>query len=363
MDQDVAVVHGHYLSHGGAEVVAEQLARVFDAPLYYGFGDPDAVPDNGTEHIGLFTDRPWNRFRESGLLRDAYYMWAFQHVPELHQYDVLIQSGNEMGWYVPPDDQVVVKYVHSTPRAAYDRFPDVGADPVARLQGFLTRLLYHPHVTYPDKYVANSDLVARRVRRYWGIDDVGIAYPPVEVDSYHQAASEDFYLTVSRLAASKCVDEIVRAFAGRDDRLIVGGTGPREDELRRLAGPNVEVRGFLDEAEKRDLLARAKAFVFAARNEDFGIVPIEALASGTPVIGVRDGFTQYQIRDGENGLLFARGSDSLAAALDRFEREGVTMSGDDLVAEAERYGLDAFRSRMRGFVEAAVADARIDPHG
>jgi glycosyltransferase involved in cell wall biosynthesis len=363
MDQDVAVVHGNYLAHGGGEVVAEHLARTFDAPLYYGFGDPDAVPDNDVDHVGLFTDSPWNRLRESVPVRDAYYTWAFQHVPELHEYDVLVQSGNEMGWYVPPDDQVVVKYVHSTPRSAYDRFPDVGDDPAARLQAFLTRLLYLPNVPYPDRYVANSELVARRVRRYWGVDDVGVAYPPVDVDSYHRAEHEEFYLTFSRLTASKCVDEIVEGFAGRDERLVVGGTGPQEAELRRLAGPNVEFRGFLDESEKRDLLARAKALVFAARNEDFGIVPVEALASGTPVVGVRDGFTQHQVRDGENGLLYDREVDALAAALDRFERDGVAMDGDALVAEAERYGLDAFETRMREYVEGAVADARIEPTG
>lgn len=362
MDLDVAVVHGNYFAHGGGEVVAEHLARTFDAPLYYGFGDTDVIPDNELEHIGLFDDKVWNWFKDSIYFRDLYYMWSWQHVPELYDYDVIIQSGNEMGWYVPPDDQVIVKYVHSTPRTPYDRFPDVGGATFSRLYAFVARLLYMPNVPYPDKYVANSELVARRVKRYWGVDDVGVAYPPVEVDTYQSGDSEEFYFTFSRLFEPKRIDEIVRAFnVHTDKRLVVGGTGPQEAELKRIAGENVEFRGYLTEEEKRDLLSRAKAFVFAARNEDFGIVPIEAFASGTPVIGIRDGFTQYQIHDGENGILYDRGVSPLVDAIDRFESEGVTMDGSAIASEAELYSLEQFRNRMTSFVEEAVEQASITP--
>lgn len=354
MTDRTAVVHGNYLAHGGGEVVAEDLATLFDAPLYYGFGRDDAVPDNGTEHVSLFDDSLLARFKQSPFVRDLYYMWAFQHVPELHDYDVVIQSGNEMGWYVPPDDQAVVKYVHSTPRAAYDRFPDKGGDPVVRLYAFATRVLYQQNLPYPDVYVANSELIARRIRRYWGIEDVRVVHPPVDVESYEPGETEDFYFTFSRLDPAKNVDEIIRAFDGRDERLVVGGDGPEADRLRRMAGDNVEFRGFLSEAEKRDLLGRARAFVFAARNEDFGIVPVEALASGTPVIGVRDGYTRYQIEDGENGILYERGAENLAAAVDRFDRDGVALTADEIAEGAERYGRDAFAEGMR----AAVAEAR-----
>jgi len=363
MDREVAVVHGNYFTHGGGEVVAEALADCFDAPLYYGFGEADAIPDTDTEHVGLFDDSLLARFKRSPFVRDLYYMWAFQHVPALHEYDVLVQSGNEMGWYVPPDDQAVVKYVHSTPRAAYDRFPDKGDDPLVRLYGFATRTLYRQTLPYPDVYVANSELIARRIERYWGIDDVRVVYPPVDVDSYDprpHGEREDFYFTFSRLHPDKKVDEIVAAFDGRDERLIVGGDGEERARLEAMAGDNVEFRGYLSEAEKRDLLGRATAFVFAARNEDFGIVPVEAFASGTPVIGVRDGYTQHQIDDGETGLLYDRGAENLRAALDRFERDSVPLSADDIAATAERYGRDTFREGMRTAVEDALDRVRID---
>ncbi|PSQ24532.1 hypothetical protein BRD04_01285 [Halobacteriales archaeon QS_9_67_17] len=93
---------------------------------------------------------------------------------------------------------------------------------------------------------------------------------------------------------------------------------------------------------------------------DFGIVPVEALASGTPVIGVRDGYTQHQIDDGETGLLYDRGPDNLRDALDRFETDGVALSADDIAATAEKYGVEAFREGMRAAVEDALDSVRID---
>jgi len=356
----LAVVHGNYLAHGGGEVVAEQLARTFDAPLYYGFGDPEAVPDNEVEHYSLFNDSVFARLKHSPAFRDLYYMWNWQHVSELHDYDVLIQSGNEMGWYVPPDEQVIVKYVHSTPRTAYDRFPEQGGNRLTQLVSMATRLLYFPYTPFPDSYVANSELIQRRVQRYWGIDEVNVVYPPVDVGSYEPDDREDFYFTFSRLVPSKGIDEIVRAFEELpDQKLIVGGTGPQEEELRQIAGDNIEFRGFLSESEKRELLGSAKAFIFAAKNEDFGIVPVEALASGTPVIGVRDGYTKHQLTDGENGILFDRGVDELRDAVKRFEQRGVSRRPDEIAEGAEKYSIQSFREEMRSIVGCAYENAAV----
>jgi glycosyltransferase involved in cell wall biosynthesis len=186
----------------------------------------------------------------------------------------------------------------------------------------------------------------------------------VPVDSYEVRPHDEreaFFFTFSRLDESKRIDEIVRAFADRDDRLVVGGDGPEADRLESMATDNVEFRGFLSESEKRDLLARAKGFVFAARNEDFGIVPVEALASGTPVVGVRDGYTRYQIRDGENGLLYDRGSEHLAAALDRLCESGVEWDAAAIAAGAEQYGEAAFTDGMREAVTEARERVRIEP--
>jgi glycosyltransferase involved in cell wall biosynthesis len=122
----------------------------------------------------------------------------------------------------------------------------------------------------------------------------------------------------------------------------------------------VEFRGYLEEEEKRELLGSARALVYAAVNEDFGMVPIEAYASGTPVIGVRDGFTKYQIDDGKTGLLYDRGVQSLADAVETFASDGVRAGPEELRETARTYGLARFRESLRDVVARAVAESRID---
>ena len=365
-DTSVAVVHEHYYERGGAERVVEEIARTFDAPIYTGFVMERALPadTDGLTIYELFGDSVVTPLiKRSTLARDLYYQFAWQRVPPLTEYDVVILSGNNPGWYVPPEEQVVVRYVHTPPRTPYDQFHRRATNPVTKLYAYASRVLYYPNVPYPDRYVANSDLVARRLRRYLGVSDPAVVYPPVPVSSYEPGEREEFYLAYSRLVRDKRFDEMIRAFERHPDRrLVIGGAGPDRERLAALADgvDNVELRGYLSGDEKRDLLGRAKALVYAAVNEDFGMVPVEAFASGTPVIGVRDGFTKYQITDGETGVLFDRGVSELAAAVERFEREGVSADADDLVELAAQFGEDRFREQLRGVVADAAADAAID---
>lgn len=367
-DLSIAVVHEHYYERGGAEHVAEVIAKTFDAPIYTGFVNEEALPPesdrDGLEFRDLFGDRTLAPLvRRFPWFRDFYYQFSWQRLPELVDYDVVIQSGNNPGWYVPPEEQTVVKYVHTTPRTSYDLFHQRADNLVTKVYAYASRVLYHPNIPYPDVYVANSELVARRLTRYWGVENPEVIYPPTDVGSYTSSEKKDFYLSFSRLTGDKRFDEIIKAFRRHPDKhLVIGGSGPKEDELKSLAADmdNVEFRGYLDESEKRDLLGSAKALVYAAVNEDFGMVPIEAYASGTPVIGVRDGYTKYQIRDGVTGVLYDRGVESLSGAIERFDAEGVEANPADLVEVSREYSLEQFRKSMRDAVKTAVERSRIE---
>lgn len=364
---DIAVVHGNYLAHGGGEVVAEAIAETFDAPIYYGFGDPDAaIPDSTVEHRCLFEDVPrmFHRLCDRPMVRDAGFFRYGQHLPEIADYDVVIQSGNEFAWYPPPDGQTVVRYVHSPPRGAFDQFQNSGGGIIETLVQTAIRTLFEPTNTYHDTLVANSDLVKRRCQRYWG-RDASVVYPPVDVGSFHSAPGDqrgDYYLTLSRLSENKRIGEIVEAFTQLGEPLKVAGDGPLRDELEAAAGPNVEFRGYVDEDEKRDLLAHARAFVFNARDEDFGLVPVEAMAAGCPVLGVDEGFTGHQIVDGWSGYTYPSESrvNFLRETVRRFEREGVTATPHDIRGFAmDHFDVGRFREQMRSEVAAAVDDARV----
>lgn len=361
---DIAIAHGNYIARGGGEFVAEALARTFDAPIYYGFGDPENVPED-IESQSLANDSLLSPLSGSKIVRDPLYFLKFRHLPELHEYDVIIQSGNEFGWYVPPTEQVVVRYLHSTPRTVYDRFPEKGGSLKESFYSEFARLLYRPTVAYPDTFVPNSEVIARRTFRYWDKrEDVDVVYPPVDVDGFYHEGGGDYYFTISRIWPMKRMDEMVKAFQNHPDkRLIIAGTGSdkHERELKRMADDNVEFRGFVSEDEKRDLFANAKATLFSAKAEDFGLVPIEAMASGCPVIGIRDGFTQYQLHDGVTGILYDRGVDNLSDALARFEHEGVDATPEDLQAMARNYATERFEREMREVVRDAIRKAFIKP--
>lgn len=353
----VAVAHEHYRNPGGGEHVAEHLAEAFDAPVYAGIIREGTLPDKDIEFHEMFDGPQKWLMDRSTFVRDLSYFLGWEYSPELAEYDVIVQSGNNPGWYVPKDDQVVIRYAHTTPRAAYDRFQDKGGSWAIRAYSKMARVFYSTTAPFPDAYVTNSELVKYRHQKYMDVDVREVVYPPIPVATYEPAATEDFYLAYSRLVPNKRFDEIIRAFRDHPDkRLKIGGDGPLRAELEALAEgcDNIEFVGYMSEGEKRDLVARAKALVYAARNEDFGMVPVEAFAAGTPVIGVREGYTQFQIRDGETGVLFDRGG--LDGAIARFERERITGSKDDLVREAQKYSVENFRRQIREITRETIKE-------
>jgi len=370
MTHDIAIAHKDYDVRGGGEVLAEELARCFDAPMYVGRRDEQTEPEQHSLSINEIDLTRWQRWAidAGGPARSMAYMIAWQQVPQLTEYDTVITSGNEAMWYVPEDDQTLVAYTHSTPRFAYDLFQEHDYGLLKTAYNTAVRTLYQHNVTRPDHYVANSDVVARRINQYWDIpkERIDVVYPPVNTRDYSPKDAEtgDEYLYLGRLAGHKCVDEVVAAFndLGDDYQLVIAGCGPEGDALRKQAGENVDFLGFVDEATKRELYARAKALVYPPQNEDFGMVPVESMAAGTPVIGVEEGFTKYQIQDTENGLTWKRGKDSLCAAIEHFEENGVFW-GEQEIAEfaRENFSIPQFRDGMRAAVEKAQQRAAVEP--
>lgn len=362
---DVAVAHGNYFARGGGERVADIIAETFDAPMFFGFGD--ATPDDGVDRRKLFHPSAIGKrlVEKVHQYRDLQFMWNGMHLPELHEFDCVIQSGNEFGWYIPYQaTQPIVKYVHSPPRGPYDMHHKHGDSVLHRGYSLAAKVLYGHTLNYPDVYVANSEVVAQRCRKAWGVEPE-IVYPPVDVDSYGAEHAErerpDTYLTFSRLYRHKRTREIVQAFDGLDATLIVGGDGPQREHLETIATDNVEIRGYLSEAEKRRLLAECAGFIFNAENEDFGIVPIEAFASGTPVIGINDGFTKHQILGLKNGFVYDDGTPTkIRAAIHDFEDLGVGWDSDRIAAYAQQFSRERFEREMREMVELASERTEID---
>ncbi len=373
----IATAHWAERINGGGERVGWALSRCFDAPLFVGERDKTIEPDDVTVH-DLFEGHAAKKLIDrDGMLQMLGHHAGWGTAHKLREYDVLVSSGNECLAYVPAEDQPWIHYVHHTSRYATDRLTEIEAKhsehlcpsivrKVEYLQRWIERQIYGNYARKPDVLVANSELVARRISKYWGTPkaNIRVVYPPVPTHEFSPADREtgDYYVTLSRLDWHKNIDEIVRAFNDTGYRLIVAGSGDERDTLKGLADENVEFAGYVSESEKRELLAGAKAFVFAAQAEDFGIAPVEAMAAGTPVIGVKEGFTQYQVQDGENGVLFERSVEHLADAVRRFDAHGVAWSDAEIAAFADEwFSPERFETEMRAVVRESIQKIRIIP--
>lgn len=204
-----------------------------------------------------------------------------------------------------------------------------------------------------DAFLAISEFIARRVWKIYRRES-RVIYPPVDVGrfSLHEN-KEDFYLTASRMVPYKRVNLIVEAFSKMSDKkLVVIGDGPEFKKVKSLATPNVELLGFQPADVLVDYMQRAKAFVFAAE-EDFGIVPLEAQACGTPVIAYGKGGVLETVIEGQTGIFFdQQTTTSLIDAVDRFERLS-PFDPNSLRRNAKRFSKQRFQAEFEAFVDQA----------
>ena len=200
-----------------------------------------------------------------------------------------------------------------------------------------------------DHFMANSSFVKKRIAKYYR-RDATVCFPPVDVSNYTLSEEKkDYYFTASRLVPYKKIKIIVEAFVKNGKPLIVAGSGQQLQEIQEIATDNITVLGFVDDTKMIELMQHAKAFVFAAY-EDFGIVPVEAMACGTPVIAYGKGGIRDTVVDGVTGTFFEeQSSDSLNKAIVQFE----TMHFDykTISEHASKFSTERFGQEMKAFVD------------
>ncbi len=361
----VALAHEYFSVHGGAEAVVEVLHAMWpEAPVYTFFHDRRRYgPLDGWR---LVTSSLQSFPIGGGLHRLLLplYPGAARGLRVAADTDVALVSTSAFIKGIALDDHTVeVAYCHSPTRYLWDASEEYLRDEVPALlhrpvRDLLDRLRATDRelAARVDRWIANSRAVADRIRRTYDRESE-VVYPPVEVDAFEARAERgDHWLFIGRLSAYKRVDVAVRAFAHLRGRLIVVGDGRERDALERVAGENVAFTGRVDEATKRDLLASARGLVFPGE-DDFGIVMVEALASGAPVVALNAGGAPEIVRDGEEGLLVASGEpDAFAEAIATAERR--RWDPASLRRSARRFDSPRFREHMRGIVDAAAVAGR-----
>lgn len=367
------IVHEWLTDWGGSEsVTAELLSLQPDSKLYALF---DFLSRDDREKLGSGPLETTFLQNLPGMReRFWYWLWLMPNAIEsldLREHELIISSCHAFAKGVLTNsDQLHISYVHSPMRYAWDMHHEYMRD-YGLTGGLKTLIARHmfSHLRQWDRltannvdlFLANSEYVARRIWRAYRRPAL-VIHPPVEVDRIpYRESKEGFYLTVSRLVSYKRIDLIVDAFnAMSDKRLVVVGNGPELSKLKQRASPNIEFLGHQESAQMHDLLGRARAFIFAAR-EDFGITPVEAQAAGTPVIAFGAGGALETIVDASRnpsgtGVFYQeQTAQSLIDGVHQFESLHDRILSSSCRTQAERFSSMRFRTRMSQVIADATA--------
>jgi glycosyltransferase involved in cell wall biosynthesis len=349
-----AIVHYWLLGMRGGEKVVEALCRVLpDADIFTLFYEPASVsPTIRSHHVKASFLNPLRRHYRSLL---PLMPVALEHL-DLRDYDLVIssESGPAKGVITSSNTRHVC-YCHSPMRYLWDLYPAYLHEwttsrtkrvLIASLTNYL-RLWDYASASRVDEFIANSVNVQKRIwKSYRRASDV--LYPPVAVETFYNRPAEDYYLIVSELVSYKRLEDAVRCFSRTRRKLKIVGDGPDYRLLKRLAGPEVEFCGRVPSTELRDLYARCRALVLPGE-EDFGIVAVEAIASGKPVIALGRGGVLESV-PAENphaGFFYSHpGETFLELAVEQFEREEPFISPLALRNAAARFSEERFADQM-----------------
>ncbi len=359
----IAIVHDWLVSNAGAEKVLHAILELYPKADIYSLvdflnaEDRDKILGNRSVKRSFIQHLPFatTAFRN--------YLPLFPTAIEsfdLSSYDLVISSSWAVAKGVKTHkNQIHVCYCHTPIRYAWDLHDEYLSN-LKGLKKYLVKLTLQMLRNWDlktlhrvDHFIANSHFVKERIKRIYGVDST-LIYPPVDTEKFALQESKDgYYLTASRLVPYKKTALIVEAFASMPDRrLVVIGSGEELEHIRSISTSNVKVMGYQSDAVLVEKMGRAKAFIYAAV-EDFGIINIEALSCGTPVIALNHGGTAETIDSGKSGTLFEKQTAAdIAGAVDEFESQ--KFDPKDVRTHSLRYSRDRFLDEFREFINSVV---------
>jgi len=359
----VALVHDWLTGMRGGEKVLEVFCELFpDATLY------TLVHVAGTTSPTIESRPIRTAFTQKLPKASSLYRWYLPLHPwaigslRIDDVDLVLSSSHCVAKSIrAPKGALHICYCHTPMRYVWDRFEDYFGS------GVKAKLLYGPVASRlrhwdkatadrVDTYIANSNYVAERIERYYGRESAVIP-PPVDTDFFVPGNTDapPYFLIVSALVPYKRVDLAIDAFRGRKEELRIVGAGPDAARLKSSAPDNVRFLGWVDPSALRELYQGCRACLLPGV-EDFGIVPLEAQASGAPVVAFGYGGALDTVRDGETGVLFQEQTvPALSRAIDKVS--SLRLNKKSMRDWALGFSRETFRGRMQAFIEATIADS------
>ena len=354
----IAVVHDYFTQQGGAEKVAEVIYNMLPgADLFATVAFKDKLPEslqNVKVHTSWMQRLPFIR---------RYYRFYFPPYPlaveslDLRNYDLVISSSSSYVKGVRAHPNAIhVCYCHTPMRwvwsyETYSARESFGG-PVRAILPTVIRALRSwdsGAARQPDHFIANSNVVAQRIKRAYH-RHAEVIQPPIEIERFEVSHERgDYYIILSRLVSYKRIDLAVEAFTRMGKKLVVMGDGPALAGLRSHAGPTIQFLGRVSDKEVEKQVSRCMALIFPGE-EDFGMAPLEVAASGRPTIGYRAGGAVESIAENETGVFFDRQTvEDLIDAVERFEK--LEWSPTVIRRHAEKFSVQVFQDRLAKFLQ------------
>lgn len=363
----VVLLHDWLTGFRGGERVLEVFCEMFpDAPLYtliYDKGSTSPIIENRKIQSSFLNYIPGIKRHYRKFL--PLFPMAANFLKITEDADLVISSSHcVIKGVKKPKNAKHISYIHSPMRYLYDQY-DVyfGADaPIYQRLGakvFKNYLINwdlksNSNVDVP---IANAHFVQKRIEKYYHIDS-GVIHPFVDLDDFREVQrnppeKEDFYIMVTAFAPNKRVDLAIRSFNKLGKKLKIIGSGQQEKELRELAGENIEFLGNISREGVIDYFSRAKALVFPG-TEDFGITPLESLASGTPVIAFKFGGVLETLNEDVAVFFNEQSENELMKAVEEFETKEFSLT--DLFSRAEEFSRENFKIKIEKLIESVMSN-------
>jgi glycosyltransferase involved in cell wall biosynthesis len=350
-----AIVHYWLLNRRGGEKVLDALCRLLPgADIYTLFCDPATLSPVARAHrITASFLNPLRRHYPSLLPLMPMALESF----DLRDYDLIVssESGPAKGVITSSRTRHIC-YCHTPMRYLWDLYPAYRNEwtnsrwkraLMAPMANYL-RLWDYASAARVDQFIANSRNVQTRIWKTYRRESE-VIYPPVDIDSFYWKPAEDYFLAVSELVPYKQIDSLVHWFSSTGRRLKIAGAGPEYARLRALAASNVELLGRVSDAELRELYARCRAFLLPGE-EDFGITPVEALASGKPVVALGRGGAVETV-PGFGGVLYSEPAE-FGVAIERLEQLEPSIRPPELQAWTRQFSEQEFLRKMGVVLDA-----------
>ncbi|EKE18903.1 MAG: hypothetical protein ACD_9C00201G0001 [uncultured bacterium] len=362
----IAFVHDYLVQYGGAERVLECLTELYPyAPIY-------TILHNKEAMHGLFEDKRiyTSYLQKFPFARKWHRVFPLLMPPAIEQFDfssydiVVSDSSSYAKGIITGPETVHICYMHTPMRYAWDDcqkytrdfyFPRYIKKLIPFAMNYI-RIWDKVSADRVDLFIANSNFVARRIKKYYQKDSC-VIHPPVDVKNFSVSKSKSekkFFLMVGRLIAYKRHDIAIEAFNKMKIPLKIIGRGPELKRLRKIAGPTIEFLGRVEDQELKKYYAQCQAVIFP-QEEDFGIVAIEALASGKPLIAFRGGDIPEHMEEGTMGVFFDKQSpEAIVDAMEKFEQS--SFDSDYIRSKVLKFDREIFKEKMKSFIENALSN-------